>query len=69
MTNRLNLISPRVLARSLGIPMATLWRWTLNGVIPRPVFRNARVMGWERHVIERWHNQLDVLTRAWGAAK
>lgn len=69
MTNRLKLISPRVLARGLGIPMATLWRWTLNGVIPMPIFRNARVMGWDRQVIERWLGHVYVLIRAWGAAK
>lgn len=69
MTKRPKLITPRVLARGLGIPMATLWRWTLNGVIPRPVFRNARVMGWERQLIERWLNQVDVLIRVWGDAQ
>ena len=69
MTNRSKLISPRALARGLGIPMATLWRWTLNGVIPMPIFRNARVMGWNRQVIERWLGHVYVLIRAWGSAK
>lgn len=67
MTKRTNLISPRHLASSLGIPMATLWRLTLNGVIPRPIFLNSRIMGWDRRVIDIWLNRVNQLSLVWGA--
>lgn len=68
MTNRTSLISPRVLARSLGIPLATLWRWTLDHLIPRPVFLGARMMGWEKRVIHSWLNLIYRLSLVWGAS-
>jgi predicted DNA-binding transcriptional regulator AlpA len=58
MSQSKKLVAPQVLARELGIPVATLWRWTLDGIIPRPVFQNNRVMGWERQVIDQWLEQL-----------
>lgn len=68
MTSRTHLISPRVLARSLGISLATLWRWTIDRMIPRPVFLGARIMGWERRIIDRWLNLIYRLSLVWGAS-
>lgn len=67
MTKRTNLISPRLLASSLGIPMATLWRLTLNGVIPRPIFLNSRIMGWDRRAIDSWLSRVNQLSLVWSA--
>lgn len=67
MTSRTHLISPRALSRSLGISLATLWRWTLDHMIPRPVFLGARIMGWERRVIDSWLNLICRLSLVWGA--
>ncbi len=67
MTNRKNLISPHRLASLLGIPMATLWRWVLDHLIPRPVFLGARIMGWDRRVIDSWLSRVKQLSLIWGA--
>lgn len=67
MTSRTHLISPRMLARSLDISFAILWRWTLDHMIPRPVFLGARIMGWDKRVIDNWLSRVNRLSLAWGA--
>lgn len=67
MSNRTNLISPRRLASLIGIPIATLWRWALDHLIPRPVFLGPRIMGWDMRVIDSWLSRVAQLSLIWGA--
>lgn len=44
------------LARLLGIATVTVWRWTANGKLPKPVKLSERVTAWRAEDVRNWMN-------------
>lgn len=44
------------LARLLGIATVTVWRWTANGKLPKPVKLSKRVTAWRAEDVRNWMN-------------
>jgi prophage regulatory protein len=44
------------LARLLGIATVTVWRWTANGKLPKPVKLSERVTAWRAEEVRNWMN-------------
>jgi len=36
----------------LSISKTTAWRWTRDGVLPKPLYIGNRVFGWRKSIIE-----------------
>ncbi len=49
-------IRAKVLAPLLGIAVVTLWRWSANGWIPKPVKLGERVTAWRAEDVRNWMN-------------
>lgn len=50
------LIKRKALANELGQSLTTLWRWTRDGYLPKPI-RLGTTIGWPRSVIDDWKVQ------------
>lgn len=43
-----------VLSKMLGVAVVTIWRWTANGRLPKPVKLSERVTAWRVEDIRQW---------------
>lgn len=44
------------LAKMLGIATITVWRWSANGKLPKPVKLSDRITAWRMEDIRAWAN-------------
>jgi len=44
------------LAKVLGIAVVTVWRWSADGKLPKPVKLSERVTAWRAEDIRDWMN-------------
>ena len=47
-------LSDTTLARRFSVSRATIWRWTKNGLFPKPVLLSPGCTRWEVKDIEEW---------------
>jgi len=49
------IIRKHELAKKLGVSESTIYRWTQNGILPKPVISpSGRRQGWFSEMIEQW---------------
>ncbi len=49
------LVTLTELAKLLNKSKITIWRWwAKEGILPPPIQRKGRTLGWKQEVIEKW---------------
>lgn len=51
------IVRPSELREELGTSKTTIWRWTRDGYLPKPVRLGKRNTGWPRSVIDKFKVQ------------
>jgi predicted DNA-binding transcriptional regulator AlpA len=59
MTTTSKIIRPKQLSEQLGVNPVTIWRWTKNSTLPKPIKLGKRLIGWTPESIEQFLNQSD----------
>tara|TARA_B100000886_G_C20167392_1_gene384619 strand:+ start:389 stop:601 length:213 start_codon:yes stop_codon:yes gene_type:complete len=59
-------INKKSLARLLNVSPSTIYRWSKNGQIPKPVSLGPNTTVWFKDEIEKWLNELKKKHRGYG---
>ena len=59
-------INKKSLARLLNVSPSTIYRWSKNGQIPKPVSLGPNTTVWFRDEIEKWVAELRKTSRGYG---